>query len=475
MHGQVKPAGGGSGPFLQPEERVLSTLNRDGSRRWLHPRTSPGRFLNARRIVAWALIALFTITPYLTMNGKPLVLLDIAARRFTLFGATFFATDTVLLMFLLLTVFLGIFLVSALWGRVWCGWACPQTVYMEFVFRPLERLIEGNPKRMARRGNLAKAWRRGLKLTVFVALSLYLAHTFLAYFVGVHALQAWITSSPEDHPLGFTVMLVTTGLMLFDFGYFREQTCVVVCPYGRFQSVLLDRRSLVVGYDTTRGEPRGKHAKKVAAPGEKRGDCIDCRACVVTCPTGIDIRDGLQMECIHCTQCIDACDSIMDRIKKPRGLVRYGSQDELSGKPHAMLRWRVVIYPVLLVAALATLVVLVAVRQPAKVTILRGIGNPFSMTPSGEVTNQIRIKVANRTDTEASYAIELEGVPDAELIAPENPLVVAGDHSAETSVFVVAHRDSFELGQRRIAFRVSDGHGFETVERYKLLGPMGGP
>ncbi|MBI4951425.1 MAG: cytochrome c oxidase accessory protein CcoG [Myxococcales bacterium] len=463
-----------TGPFLAPPGRVLSTMNEDGSRRWLEPKPSPGRFLTARRITAYILIALFTLIPYLRMNGKPLILLDIPARRFTLFGTTFFPTDTVLLLFLLLALFLGIFLVTAVLGRVWCGWACPQTVYLEFVFRPLERLIEGDARRRAKRTSASRSLRRALKLAVFVLLSVYLAHTFLAYFVGTEALSHWVTESPAEHPVGFVVMLVTTGLMLLDFGLFREQSCTVVCPYGRFQSVLLDRRSLCVGYDARRGEPRGKHPKRLPLADERRGDCVDCGACVVTCPTGIDIRDGLQMECVHCTQCIDACDAVMDKLKRPRGLVRYGSQDELAGAPRTGVRWRLVLYPLLLTAALGAFVVLLVLRQPAKVTVLRGLGTPFALTQDGSVTNQIRIKVANRGAADASYHIELEGLPEAELIAPENPLFVAAEHSAETSVFVVAPAALFKMGSREVVFRVRDERGFDARERYRLLGPAAG-
>jgi cytochrome c oxidase accessory protein FixG len=434
-------------------ERVLPTLNSDGTRRWLTPKVSFGRFHRRRRLLAWALVALFTAIPYLEVAGRPMILLDIPQREFTLFGATFLPTETLLLALLLVGIFLGIFLLTALFGRVWCGWACPQTVYMEFVFRPLERRIR----------------RPLVKHAVFLAISIFLAHTFLAYFVGVEALLRWVTGSPLDHPVAFLVMAGTTLLMLLDFGWFREQVCIVACPYGRLQSVLLDRRSLIVAYDPGRGEPRGPYRRARGA--RARGDCVDCRLCVVTCPTGIDIRDGLQMECIHCTQCIDACDAVMAKIGRPRGLIRYSSRAELDGEPHSWLRPRLVFYPALLALVLGAFTVALARRAPADVTVLRGAGSPFALLPSGEVSNQARIKIANRTREDRQYLIEVAAAERVRLVAPQNPLTVAAGKSATSIVFVTVPRDALPGGQREIAFRVSDDDAFAILAPFRLLGP----
>jgi cytochrome c oxidase accessory protein FixG len=460
-------------------ERVLPTLNPDGTRRWLRPKLFAGRFLRRRRALAWGLIALFSAIPYLRMNGKPLILLDVIRRQFTFFGATFLPTDSVLLMLLLVGIFLGIFLLTATYGRVWCGWACPQTVYMEFLYRPIERLIEGAPSAQERLDRHRLHPRRILKYAVFGALSMFLAHTFLAYFVGVSALVRWVTRSPFEHPVAFLVMAGTTALMLLDFGWFREQVCMVACPYGRFQSVLLDRRSLIVGYDHRRGEPRGKPGRRglVLVNGPARtGDCIDCGACVVTCPTGIDIRDGLQMECIHCTQCMDACDSIMDQVGRPRGLIRYSSRDELAGASRRILRPRIVLYPLLLVLVWGALAWALAHRAPADVTVLRGLGSPFTVLSSGLVSNQIRVKIVNRDSVDRRYRIDVEAMGRAadeplEMIAPENPLAVAAGKSATATVFVEAPPKAFDDGQREVRFRVSDGAGWSEVLPYRLLGP----
>jgi len=452
-------------PPIAPE-RVLPTLNADGTRNRIRPRLYPGRQLSRRRAVAWALVALFVGLPFLTIGGRPAILLDVVHRQFSLFGHTFLATDGVLLMLLMLTIFAAIFWTTALVGRAWCGWGCPQTVYMEFLFRPIERLFEGKREAQLELDKRGASVRRLLKNLVFLGLSFVLANVFLSYFVGTHALRSWMTEAPAKHMAGFLVVLVTTGLVFFDFAYFREQMCTVICPYARLQSVLLDRSSLVVGYDTKRGEPRSKGKQR---PGN--GDCIDCRACVVTCPTGIDIRQGLQLECIACAQCVDACDSIMDRIHKPRGLIRYASQDTLEkGRKASILRPRVVIYSLLLLGLLVILTSALSFKPGAEVTILRGIGAPFTEN-GAQVVNQIRIKVQNRTSAAQSYQVELADLPEAQLISPENPLPVAAGEQRTTSVFVMAPKSALSHGRRALHFRISDGHGYRADFPYELLGP----
>lgn len=455
-----------SGPLLPAPERVLPTLNADGTRRRIRPRLYPGRYYRARLLTAWALIALFVAIPFIHLNGKPLILLDVPAREFTLFGRTFLATDGVLLMLLMISIFLGIIWLTALVGRAWCGWGCPQTVYMEYVFRPVERLIEGDRSEQLKLDERGPNLRRLLKYPVFAVLSVLVANVFLAYFVGVAALWQWVRQSPFEHPTPFLVMAVTAGLVMFDFAYFREQMCTVICPYARLQSVLLDRRSLVVGYDARRGEPRS-HGKPTAGS----GDCIDCKACVVACPTGIDIREGLQLECIACTQCVDACDSIMDRIDKPRGLIRYGSQQSLEeGKQVGLLRARVLLYPALIAVFVSALVVVGARQASADVTVLRGIGAPYVEQQDG-VRNQLRVKIENRSGQARDYRIELLNAPDLQLIAPEIPLPVAHGTHRTTTVFVLAPRTSFAGGKRTVRLRVSDGSGLEHEQEYQLLGP----
>jgi cytochrome c oxidase accessory protein FixG len=452
-----------------PSGRVLATLNADGSRRWIRPKPSHGAYWNKRRTVAWVLMALFLGLPHLRIAGRPAIFLDLPRREFTFFGVTFLPTDTLLLMLLGLSILVGIFLATALFGRVWCGWACPQTVWMEFLFRPIERWLEGgwNAGRVLDRDRRWFTPRRLAKYAIYALLAAILANTFLAYFVGTERLAHWMTQAPTTHFGPFLVMFVTTLLVFLDFTWFREQTCLVACPYGRWQSVLLDRQSLIVAYDAGRGEPRGHGAGARAG----LGDCIDCGACVLTCPTGIDIRDGLQMECVHCTQCADACDAVMAKVGKPAGLVRYASQDALAGKVRGMLRPRTVLYPAAFALFFGTFLFKLSTRSPADVTLLGAIGAPFTRQAGDSIVNQVRIRIANRTRADAQYGVELLDAPGARLIAPELPLSVAPGVTATTSVFVVAPEAGFHDEHLSIRLRISDGAAYHEVFEWRLRGP----
>lgn len=480
----------GGDPRAERGARVLSTLNADGSRRWLRPRLSEGRHWRRRRGVAYALILLFTALPFVKVGGHPALLLDIAHREFHFFGRTLLPTDSLVFALLMVSIFLGIMLVTALAGRVWCGWACPQTVYLEFLYRPIERFFDGAPGKKQRVGGAAGA-RRAAKHAVFFLCTVYLSHTFLAYFVGVDTLYQWVRRSPVDHPAAFLVMLATFALMTFDFGYFREQTCLIACPYGRLQSALLDRRSLIIGYDRRRGEPRG--AKKLApalahgagkdavvsldilsSEPAPRGDCIDCKMCVTTCPTGIDIRDGLQMECIGCAQCIDACDSVMDRIGRPRGLIRYSSQAAVAGDRSNVLRPRLFIYPAALLVTLTLMVLALERTAVAEAAVLPRVGAPFYELPTGEISNQFRIRLVNRSTKAATFRV---GSADARarLILEGDAFPLAPGESRTTPVTVALPRDVFERGGFDVPFRVEADDGFVKELRFHALGPAVSP
>ena len=463
-------------------ERVLSTLNEDGSRRWINPVLSKGRFLSRRRAVAYLLIAVFTLIPYLRVNGAPLVLLDIVAREFTFFGTTFYATDTLLLALLMLTIFLTIFLATALFGRVWCGWACPQTVYLEFVYRPLQRFFLGAPGHRAKPGG----WRRPAMYGAYLLISMFLAHTFLAYFVGVDQLVEWVQRSPFKHPTSFLTMAIVTAMMMFDFAFFREQTCIVACPYGRMQSVLLDRSSIIVAYDEKRGEPRGKKRRKPRAQPvdltmgvtdveePPLGDCIDCMKCVATCSTGIDIRDGLQMECVNCAQCIDACDDVMKKIGRDPGLIRYGSQESIQDGKRHVLRPRVILYPILLLGVASLFTFLLVTKAPADVSVVRGRGMPFAVVDETHVASQVTVKIRNRSQETMRYTISVAEHPEAEIRAEHNPVVIEPGESVSQPISIIVPRTIFVNGVRDVLIRVTDETGFESDSDFRLIGPANG-
>ncbi len=457
-------------PLLEPEGRVLSTLESDGSRRWLTPRLSSGRFWSRRRIVAYGLIAVYTLLPFIKIGGRPAVQLDIWRGRFDLFGFQFRPTDMELLAVFGLMVFLAIFFATAIFGRVWCGWACPQTVYMEFVVRPIERLFTGTAGKGGKPKKQVAGWRVPAMYLVFFVVCWHLANTFLAYFVGVEALHHWIwTEPPWRHPGAFVLVAFMTGLMLFDFCYWREQLCIIGCPYGRFQSVLLDRSSMIVGYDKKRGEPRGRGRDRDA---KGLGSCVDCHMCVEVCPTGIDIRDGLQLECVNCTQCIDACDSVMDKVGQPRGLIRYSSEAALDGEPTKILRPRIVIYSTVIVGLAALFLTLLAGRQAFDVTLLRGMGRPFTVSEAGEVENIVRAKLVNRVEEERSYRIEAIA-PESLRIEGFQEITIGAGESTTEPLHLIAPAEAFapRAGTLNATLRFTDSAD-ESIERtYNLFGP----
>ncbi len=305
---------------------------------------------------------------------------------------------------------------------------------------------------------------------MFAVISAVVGNVFLAYFVGVDQLQAWVQRSPVEHPGGFAAMAGVSALMFFDFAWFREQTCILACPYGRLQSVLLDRQSTIVAYDLARGEPRGKASKRSASL-PVLGDCVDCGACVATCPTGIDIRHGLQMECVSCTQCIDACDAIMDKLKRPRGLIRYSSQDELIGKPRRILRARTFIYPALLLIAGALLTWQLRAKPAAEVWVLRDGGPAFSVLADGRVSSHLALRIENRADATRRYTIELLDAPMIELASPRGAVEIAPGTTSVVTLVTLGPATSYPGGERAVTVRVRGDDGFTRELAATLMGP----
>ena len=420
--------------------RVLGegSLGRDGKHKRPYPADVAGRFARARRVVFWALIVLWAALPWIPIGGHPAVFLDVDKRQFFLFGLTFNAQDMWLLFFMLSGVAFGLLYATAVLGRVWCGWACPQTVFLEGVFRPIERLING-PRNVAMRRakgpfTTDRAWRGVATHAAYVVAALLVAHVFLAYFVSLPQVFAMVRTRPSAHPEAFAWMIVTTGVFYGNFAFFREQLCVVVCPYGRLQSVLIDDDSLVVGYDERRGEPRAKitKASALAQTGDsKTGDCVECNRCVVVCPTGIDIREGLQLDCLACTACIDACDDVMDKVGRARGLIRYDSLRGLRGETRRFWRPRLAVYTAFLVVGAIVATFAFRQREPFEANIVRLAGTPYTRD-GGVIRNAFELHVVNKQSSASSFDIEAVGDPDL------------------TFVVAMAHVDIEPLGSRRV-------------------------
>lgn len=461
-------------PLLAPEQHVLSTLEHDGSRRWLKPKLSRGSFWQKRRIVAYLLIATYALLPHLKIGGKPMMLLDVAHRRFTIFGYTFLPTDTLLLALFMVGGLLTLFLATALVGRVWCGWACPYTVYMEFVFRPLERLFEGTKGKGGKPRGKPSGVQQLAKYVTYFLISLHLSNTFLAYFVGPATVNEWVFSSPLAHPAGFAIVAVVTAGMVFLFSYFREQLCIIACPYGRLQSALLDDHSRIVAYDVNRGEPRGRKKKSLPiAEQNALGDCVDCKLCVQTCPTGIDIRDGLQMECVNCTQCMDACDAVMKKVGRKPGLIRYSSQAADAGKASKLLRPRTIIYPLILTAIASVFAFILGTKADFDAVLLRNKGQPYTVLEDGGVRNVFNVKLTNRADEAQTLKVELG--PDAPAGTQVEPIEIALEPGQMETVTMLAIAPVMEFlqggGQLEVTLRVTDEAGESRDIAGKMLGP----
>ncbi len=453
----------------RPSLDTLATIHADGSRAFVHPADVSGRFHLLRRGVFALLIAVYAALPWIPINGNPAVFLDISGRQFHLFGHTFVSQDFWLVFFLITGLAFLLFYVTALFGRLWCGYACPQTVFLDGVYRRIERWLEGDAPRRRRLDaapwNTEKVLRRGLKHAAFVAVSLAISHLFIAYFVSIPELYRMMGASPLENWTVFLWVFVTGGILYFNFAWFREQLCIIICPYGRLQSVLIDDDSVVIGYDDERGEPRGK----VNTPGA--GDCVDCARCVSVCPTGIDIRQGLQMECIGCTACIDACDAVMKKLGRPTGLIRYDSANGLAGRKTRIVRPRTVLYTALLLAGAGVFLFALSQVSPFSANAIRMPGAPYYQQEDS-VRNHFQVRVINKRNETAAFSIRAESpLAEFDWTTPEQPLVLEPHQERVTPLFVHIPRAAYE-GPFPITLHIEDNDGAgQVTRRVTFLGP----
>lgn len=376
----------------------LSTVSNEGKRLWIYARKPKGRYTNKRKILAYILLLIFYIGPFIKIGDEPIMLFDILQRKFVIFGVVFWPQDFHLILLTVITSIVFIVLFTVIFGRLFCGWICPQTVFMEFVFRRIEWMIEGNSaaqrKLINQPMNFEKFWKKTLKHSIFYVIAIITSITFLSYVIGVNSVFEMLSKGPVNNFGSYAGLLIFSGAFYFVFAFFREQVCTIACPYGRLQGVLVDKKTVLVGYDYKRGEPRGPISKEGNVD---NGDCIDCGACIAVCPTGIDIRNGTQLECINCTACIDACDAVMDRVKKPHGLIRYDSEEGLETGHHSIFNTRSIAYSTVLFLLLMFVGYLFVLRGDFESTILRARGSLFQEYGTDSISNIYNYNLVNKS------------------------------------------------------------------------------
>jgi cytochrome c oxidase accessory protein FixG len=464
--------------FELHEERLAST-DEKGHRVYIHPEDVKGPWRNRRTFFYWFLIGLYLVLPWINFQGKQIILLDIPHREFTFFGMTFYAHDAPLFLLVLLGFVFTMGFITSIWGRVWCGWSCPQTVFIDTIYRPIERLIEGKSRQRQKLDSaplsFEKIWKKCLKWLLYILVTLHISHSLLGYFVGARKLF-WITlSPPSEHMTLFIIMLVITGIFLLDFGWFREQFCIIACPYGRLQSVMMDEHSLTVAYDPVRGEPRRGLVDR-----SQEGDCINCYHCVKACPTGIDIRRGTQLECIACTNCIDACDEIMEKVGKPKGLIRYDTESGLEGRPRKLLKVRSFVYLGAIAAIFGILIYNIINSGNLKATFIRAAKTPYKEVVLNDgskgVLNLYRVRLDYNNPEKLNIKFQVKNPelrPKIEVITPQNPLNLVGGKSRSIVMHFKFAPEILKKGSRLIFIEFINNKNKVFYEKeVKLVGPL---
>lgn len=458
----------------------LATVNEQGKRNWIYAKRPKGRLYNIRSIVSWCFFIAFISLPFVQIDGRPLFLFDVTQGRFILFGAIFWPQDFFIFGLAMLAFILFIVLFTMAFGRLFCGWVCPQTVFMEMIFRKIEYWVEGDApaQRLLNAGpwNGEKIRKKMIKHALFFSLSVLIANTFLAYIIGVKELQAIVTAPVSEHPGGFAAMIIFSAVFYSVFAFFREQVCTVVCPYGRLQSVLLDKNSVVVAYDYVRGEPRGKFRKKSPQPAGKEetalGDCIDCFQCVHVCPTGIDIRNGTQLECINCTACMDACDFMMEKTGRAKGLIRYASENGIAEKKPLRFTGRMKAYTMVLLLITGAITFLLISRKPVSGTIIRTAGMLFQERGADSVSNLYRIKLVNKTTADVPLTLRLERRNGQLEVIGHSPIHIKAEGQGEGTFFIVLPRK--EVTERKTTLTIGLYEGTKRLDEKQttFLGPV---
>ncbi len=455
---------------------TIGTVDEDGHRKWVYPRKPKGRMHTYRAIVAVILLIGLFVGPFLRINGEPMFLFNLLERKFIILGLTFWPQDFHLFALALITFMVFIILFTVAFGRVWCGWACPQTIFMEMVFRKIEYLIEGDAPKQRKLSRQAwdaeKISKRSLKYTLFALISFLIGNLVMAYVVGTEELSKIITEGPAENMGNFTFVLIFSGIFFFVFAYLREQACIAICPYGRLQGVLLDKDSIVVAYDNVRGEPRDLFRKNEDRQEANKGDCINCSLCVQVCPTGIDIRNGTQLECVNCTACIDACDDVMDKVGFKRGLIRFASMNNIALGKKFKYTPKMIAYTVVLIGLMAFLSFSLSTRSDVEATILRAKGTFYTMPNDSTVSNLYNLQIVNKTQKDFPLTIKVMNLENGVVKMVGKELQVTARDITKRPFFVELPPGSLDGMKTKIVLGVFSGDKKLDEVKTTFLGPM---
>ncbi len=453
----------------------VATVDKKGKRIWMFPQKPEGRLYNLRKLATSLYLVIFFGLPFVKVDGHPIFLLNILERKFILFGQIFWPQDFFIFALGMVVFIVFIALFTVVFGRVFCGWACPQTIFMEMLFRNIEFWIDGNAaeQKILKNSpwNTDKIIKRVSKWILFWILSFAIANTFLAYIIGVDELRKLVSEPLMQNIGSFISLAVFTTVFFFVYLWMREQVCTVICPYGRMQGVLLDRDSVIVAYDYKRGEERGRFHKN-----EERtiGDCIDCGQCVKVCPTGIDIRNGTQLECVNCTACIDACNKMMEAVNLPKGLIRYASENNIAEKRPWYYTWRMKAYTVVMVLLLGVLVWLLGSRTDVGVTILRTPGQLYQEQPNAQLSNLYNYKALNKTFHTKQIEFRPENFHGTIQLVGETIMTIPKDGILSGSMFVYVYKSDLDGRKTKLKIGVYEKGKKITTISTSFLGPFNG-
>ncbi|WP_189360770.1 cytochrome c oxidase accessory protein CcoG [Algibacter mikhailovii] len=467
-----------------PENEIfrdsIGTITEDGKRAWVFPKKPSGKFYNYRKLVSYFLLSILLFSPFIKINGNQFLMFNVLERRFNIFGFPFWPQDFYLFVLSMLIFVIFITLFTVAFGRIFCGWICPQTIFMEMVFRRIEYWIEGDRGKQMRLAkqpwNAEKIKKRGLKFIIFAFISFIIANVFLAYLISSDKLIAYITDGPTSHLSTLVSLLIFTAVFYFVFAWFREQVCVIACPYGRLQGVLLDTKSIVVAYDHKRGEAesgRKKFRKHEDREALGHGDCIDCMQCVNVCPTGIDIRNGTQLECVNCTACIDECDHIMESINLPKGLIRYASEENIDEKAPFKITARMKGYIAVLAIMTGLLIGMLFLRNDLEATVLRLPGQLYEHKDNNIISNVFTYKLVNKTsnniDNVSMKLMSHKGI--LKLVATSDSFNVPKQEIAKGTLFIEINNSDLSGDRNKIKIGIYQGDELIETTTANFLGP----